>query len=117
MLYWAAGTVASVCQPNPMLVTPALHARVQVSRCSSPQEAAKTLVATAYKTWLQRETRTDDITALVLFFQPCSPSKQLGRWEAEHWPQRAALNVLPDDRRRGLWGGPQGLSCNASHWM
>lgn len=50
-----------------------------VSRCSSPQEAAKTLVATAYKTWLQRETRTDDITALVLFFQPCSPSKQLGR--------------------------------------
>ncbi|GAB4819083.1 hypothetical protein N2152v2_006129 [Parachlorella kessleri] len=39
-----------------------------VSRCSSPYEAAKAVVAAAYKMWLQHETRTDDITCLVLFF-------------------------------------------------
>jgi hypothetical protein len=41
----------------------------QVSRCSTPYEAAKAVVAAAYKMWLQKETRTDDITCVVLFFQ------------------------------------------------
>lgn len=47
----------------------ALHGTLQVSRCSTPYEAAKAIVAAAYKQWLQRETRTDDITCVVMFFQ------------------------------------------------
>ena len=49
----------------------------QVSQHTSATSAAKALVATAYKLWLQRETRTDDITCLVAFFDwPSSPSSQ-----------------------------------------
>ena len=40
-----------------------------VSRCKDPREAVKALVSTAYKAWLQRETRTDDISVVVLFFE------------------------------------------------
>eukprot|EP00887_Chlorella_sp_A99_P007620 scaffold20.g7620.t1 len=39
-----------------------------VQNHDSPFDAAKAIVATAYKLWLQKETRTDDITAAVLFF-------------------------------------------------
>lgn len=40
----------------------------QVARHDNPYDAAKALVAQAYKLWLQKETRTDDITCVVIFF-------------------------------------------------
>ena len=56
---------------------PAAPSALQVSQHTSATSAAKALVATAYKLWLQRETRTDDITCLVAFFDwPSSPSSQ-----------------------------------------
>lgn len=39
-----------------------------VARHDNPYDAAKALVAQAYKLWLQKETRTDDITCVVIFF-------------------------------------------------
>ncbi len=39
-----------------------------VARCSDPQEAARLLVSSAYKTWLQKETRTDDISVVLVYF-------------------------------------------------
>jgi serine/threonine protein phosphatase PrpC len=39
-----------------------------VAACSTPQEAARTLVNAAYKVWLRRENRTDDITVIVISF-------------------------------------------------
>jgi len=39
-----------------------------VAECDHPEEAANALVSAAYKTWLQRETRTDDISVIVCFF-------------------------------------------------
>ena len=38
-----------------------------VASHDNPYDAAKALVTTAYKLWLQKETRTDDISAVVLF--------------------------------------------------
>lgn len=40
-----------------------------VAACADPADAAKALVATAYKAWLQKETRTDDISVVVLNFE------------------------------------------------
>ena len=39
-----------------------------VSKFDNPFDAAKAVVASAYKMWLQKETRTDDISAVVIFF-------------------------------------------------
>lgn len=39
-----------------------------VASCKDPTEAARALVSTAYKAWLQKETRTDDISVAVLYF-------------------------------------------------
>jgi serine/threonine protein phosphatase PrpC len=39
-----------------------------VAKHNNPYDGARSLVAQAYKLWLQRETRTDDISAVVLFF-------------------------------------------------
>ena len=39
-----------------------------VAACAEPADAARTLVAAAYKAWLQKETRTDDISVVVLYF-------------------------------------------------
>ncbi|KAL4452158.1 hypothetical protein ABPG75_007820 [Micractinium tetrahymenae] len=39
-----------------------------VAKHDNPYDAAKALVAQAYKLWLQKETRTDDITCAVIFF-------------------------------------------------
>jgi serine/threonine protein phosphatase PrpC len=39
-----------------------------VAGCKDPAEAAQALVSTAYKSWLKKETRTDDISVAVLFF-------------------------------------------------
>lgn len=38
-----------------------------VASHDNPYDAAKALVTTAYKLWLQKETRTDDISAVILF--------------------------------------------------
>lgn len=40
----------------------------QIAKHNNPYDAARALVAQAYKLWLQRETRTDDISAVVMFF-------------------------------------------------
>ncbi|KAG7673414.1 hypothetical protein Ndes2526B_g03140 [Nannochloris sp. 'desiccata'] len=39
-----------------------------VAECNDPAEAAQALVSTAYKAWLKKETRTDDISVAVMFF-------------------------------------------------
>lgn len=39
-----------------------------VAAFPTPEEAAKVLVAAAYKAWLQKETRTDDISIIVMHF-------------------------------------------------
>lgn len=40
-----------------------------VARHDNPFDAAKALVAQAYKLWLQKETRTDDISCVVAFLE------------------------------------------------
>lgn len=40
-----------------------------VSKFDDPQEAALSVVAESYRLWLQHETRTDDITMVVIQFQ------------------------------------------------
>jgi serine/threonine protein phosphatase PrpC len=40
-----------------------------VARHDNPYDAAKALVAQAYKLWLQKETRTDDISCVVAFLE------------------------------------------------
>ena len=42
------------------------YADVQVDKYKDPQQAAIALVVEAYRLWLQYETRTDDITAVVI---------------------------------------------------
>lgn len=39
---------------------------LQVDKYDDPQQAAVALVCEAYRLWLQYETRTDDITAVVI---------------------------------------------------
>jgi serine/threonine protein phosphatase PrpC len=39
-----------------------------IAQVPNPLDAAKALVAMAYKAWLQRETRTDDISVIVVYF-------------------------------------------------
>jgi len=39
-----------------------------VAACASAEEATRALVSTAYKAWLQKELRTDDISVVVVFF-------------------------------------------------
>lgn len=39
---------------------------LQVDKYQDPQKAAIALVCEAYRLWLQYETRTDDITAVVI---------------------------------------------------
>lgn len=43
---------------------------------NDPYEAARALVSQAYRLWLQRETRTDDISAVVIFFDWPQEGKQ-----------------------------------------
>ncbi len=47
---------------------PVLFACPQVAEHSDPLAAAHAVVSTAHKLWLEKETRTDDITAIVAFF-------------------------------------------------
>ena len=47
-----------------------MSARVQVNKYDDTQQAALALVCEAYRLWLQYETRTDDITAAVIRFDP-----------------------------------------------
>ena len=48
-----------------------------VGRHEDPQEACLSLVADSYRQWLLRETRTDDITAIVIQFQGLRKQKPL----------------------------------------
>lgn len=41
----------------------------QVARYDDPQEAAISLVVESYRLWLSYETRTDDITAIVIMLE------------------------------------------------
>lgn len=42
---------------------------LQVARYDDPQEAAISLVVESYRLWLSYETRTDDITAIVIMLE------------------------------------------------
>jgi hypothetical protein len=39
---------------------------VQVSKFENPQDACAAIVAESYRLWLQYETRTDDITIIIV---------------------------------------------------
>jgi hypothetical protein len=45
----------------------------QVSQHEDPQEAAIALVVESYHLWLSYETRTDDITAIVVMLEAVDP--------------------------------------------
>ena len=45
----------------------------QVSQHEDPQEAALALVVESYHLWLSYETRTDDITAIVVMLETVDP--------------------------------------------
>ncbi len=55
------------CALNPMLI-PLAGLAMQVSKFDDPHEAALSVVAESYRLWLQYETRTDDITMIILQF-------------------------------------------------
>jgi hypothetical protein len=40
-----------------------------VGKYDDPQEAAMAIVAESYRLWLQHESRTDDITAIIIQIQ------------------------------------------------
>ena len=46
---------------------------MQVSQHEDPQDGAMALVVEAYQHWLQYETRTDDITAIVIQIKHHAP--------------------------------------------
>ena len=48
---------------------------MQVSRYEDPQEAAIALVVQSYHLWLSYETRTDDITAIVIMLEAVDAPK------------------------------------------
>lgn len=48
---------------------PLFHLLKQVAKCSDPKEACAAIVAESYRLWLQYETRTDDITIIVVHIQ------------------------------------------------
>lgn len=44
-----------------------------MGRYDDPQEAAISLVVESYRLWLSYETRTDDITAIVIMLETVDP--------------------------------------------
>ncbi len=73
-----AMTAAVLCFPALLMkrVKPAFdqYADVQVDKYKDPQQAAIALVVEAYRLWLQYETRTDDITAVVIHIKDIEPN-------------------------------------------
>ena len=63
-------TAVVLCLPASLIkrMMPAFDqdAHVQADKYKDPQQAAIALVVEAYRLWLQYETRTDDITAVVI---------------------------------------------------
>lgn len=57
---------------------------VQVSKFENPQDACAAIVAESYRLWLQYETRTDDITIIIVHidgFEEVSTCKKQRRLE------------------------------------
>ncbi len=50
------------------LRTSPTHQCEQITKYDDPHEAALAVCAEAYNLWLQFETRTDDITCIIVFF-------------------------------------------------
>ena len=72
-----------------------------------PQEATVALVVEAYRLWLQYETRTDDITAIVIQARPrlqrqrvCKPVPRSGCRPATN--VRGSRRELPSDHAAGV---------------
>ncbi len=61
---WWPGTGICSSRRGALPVAPA-----QVSKFDDPHEACLSVVAESYRLWLQHETRTDDITMVVMQFQ------------------------------------------------
>ena len=47
---------------------PSQKAVDMVAAAASPADAARALVSAAYKAWLQKEMRTDDISVVIIYF-------------------------------------------------
>lgn len=87
-----------------------------VNKHDNPYDAAKALVAQAYKLWLQKETRTDDISAVVLFFDwgaaaaQCAPAPAVGGLQSHATPPQ----VGEAQPRPSLWRAKSGKSAGAA---
>ena len=65
----ATTVTAGALIPSPSFMFSAWPLHAQVSKFDDPQEACFSVVAESYRLWLSHETRTDDITMLVIQFQ------------------------------------------------
>jgi hypothetical protein len=74
-----------VLSPPSSHAPPPLHA--QVSAFDDPHEACLSVVAESYRLWLNYETRTDDITMIVLQFSGLDTPQQ---------PPKGSLHRLVD---------------------
>ena len=60
-----------------------------MGKYNNPYDAAKALVAQAYKLWLQKETRTDDVSCVILFLDwPQQPQVQQHQHEQQQQQQQ-----------------------------
>jgi serine/threonine protein phosphatase PrpC len=105
-LFWPPPlmTCAEPRPPSLMLIPnsidPHLPPSWQVSRHDNPYDAAKALVAQAYKLWLQKETRTDDITVIVLAFDWHGKAQgKQQQQEQEQQQQQKQLMRVPSGKR------------------
>ena len=90
---------------------------LQVSRHDNPYDAAKALVAQAYKLWLQKETRTDDITAIVLFLDWEQQEQQQQQQQAQRQGLSQHLQQLmrvPSAKHSSSSSGTVSISASAS---
>lgn len=71
----------------------------QVAKYDNPYDAAKALVAHGYKLWLQHETRTDDITAVILFLD-WAKEQPKGRPSAQQAGTGAAEGGAPQQAQQ-----------------
>jgi cGMP-dependent protein kinase 2 len=85
----------------------------QVLKHDDPYDAAKALTAQAYKLWLQKETRTDDISAVIIFLDWAAPA---GAAEGAALPLQATppQGDEPPSRLGALWRTRSGKAAPAA---
>ena len=100
-----------------------------VARHDNPYDAAKALVAQAYKLWLQKETRTDDISCVVAFLEwpeaaaaaqqaaaeaDASAGQQQQQQQQQGAHQAAQITRTPSDKNVRTVSGPSSTAVTIS---